>query len=332
MLAPRPLDDEARVAALHDLGVLDAPPQDDLDAVVRLAAYICGTPVAAINLVDRDRQWMAAAAGMDRIEVPRDDAICPHAMLDPGVTHLPDARLDERFADNPHVLEGLRLYASAPLITSDGHPLGSLCVLDDEVRELTDAQLAALQDLADQTMALFRMRRQAQDLFEAAQRMEHLATHDGLTGLPNRTLFADRLASAQARARRGDGAPPAVVFIDLDGFKRINDELGHAIGDRILVEAAVRLRAVLRDSDTLARLGGDEFVAVCEGIEEAAVGPLVDRLRQALCGEPVATDRGSVAIRASIGVACATNDCSPDDVVRRADAAMYVEKAARAAA
>jgi len=153
------------------------------------------------------------------------------------------------------------------------------------------------------------------------------ALHDALTGLPNRTLLADRLAHAVAHAARRD-TRTAVLFIDIDDFKAVNDNFGHHGGDEALVEVARRLEASLRPSDTLARVGGDEFVAVCEDVvslQDAAT--LAERVIDALVA-PIRLADGDAPVRASVGVSVGTSDEQPDALIRRADAAMYKAKVA----
>ena len=167
---------------------------------------------------------------------------------------------------------------------------------------------------------LHRLRREAEDL-------AHRALHDALTGLPNRVLFADRLELALTRLGRRR-TRLAVTFIDLDGFKQVNDRCGHEIGDRVLVVVAERLRRVLRPSDTLARFGGDEFTVLSEDLaDERAANEIADRLARAV-GEPVHLDNGSdVRLRASIGIALAAEpDETPETLMREADVAMYRAK------
>jgi diguanylate cyclase (GGDEF)-like protein len=152
-----------------------------------------------------------------------------------------------------------------------------------------------------------------------------LALRDGLTGLPNRALLLDRIELALADLRRR-GGNVCVLFIDLDGFKAVNDTLGHDAGDEVLVEVAARLRRGVRASDTVARLGGDEFVIVCpEDADAAAVEQLAERLRAALA-EPVAIHGGSCSVTASIGIAAADDASTPAEALRAADAAMYRAK------
>ena len=154
----------------------------------------------------------------------------------------------------------------------------------------------------------------------------HRALHDPLTGLPNRDLFADRLALALARARRG--APrPAVLIADLDQFKLVNDSLGHQAGDELLRAVAPRLADAVRETDTVARFGGDEFVVLCDGVgSEAHALELAQRLA-AVLDEPVELAGGPVYVSASFGVAFARPESNADGLLRDADAALYRAKA-----
>ncbi len=163
---------------------------------------------------------------------------------------------------------------------------------------------------------------------QAAVALEHLAHYDALTQLPNRTLLADRMAMALAQARRS-GDRLAVALIDLDGFKPINDNFGHDVGDLILVEVAGRLRTSLREVDTVARLGGDEFVLVLSGSsEEVDYHNSLQRVLAALA-EPYPLGGASATLSGSIGVTFfPDDDADSDTLIRHADQAMYVAKQA----
>jgi len=163
---------------------------------------------------------------------------------------------------------------------------------------------------------------------EAEERLEHRAFHDPLTDLPNRRLFLDRLGHALARTRRRAGSTVAVLFMDLDDFKVINDTLGHEAGDRVLVAVGERLERCLRPEDTLARFGGDEFVVLVEDVEgpERAVW-IAERLTDGLEG-PLDLEGRELFVRASVGIALGTSRTkSAEDLIRHADAAMYRAKA-----
>ncbi|WP_143096391.1 bifunctional diguanylate cyclase/phosphodiesterase [Ectothiorhodospira mobilis] len=160
-----------------------------------------------------------------------------------------------------------------------------------------------------------------------SERLEYLAFHDPLTGLPNRALMMDRISQALAQARR-DRHPLAVVFIDLDDFKVVNDSLGHSQGDRLLVRIGERLRALLREGDTLARFGGDEFILLLSRLEHIQDAIRVVEQIQTALAPPVDLDGKEVAVSVSIGVAFYPNDSDgPEELVRHADAAMYRAKA-----
>jgi diguanylate cyclase (GGDEF)-like protein len=170
-------------------------------------------------------------------------------------------------------------------------------------------------------------------LHESEERLRQAALHDSLTGLPNRALFTERLRRAWQRSVADPGHHLALLFLDLDGFKQVNDTLGHAVGDRLLVHVGQRLTGLLRDGDTAARLGGDEFVILLDGVD-LPHGPrhVSDRIRAAFV-DPVPLDGHEVRVGASIGVALSTDGvAAPEDLLRHADAAMYDAKTQRRAA
>jgi diguanylate cyclase (GGDEF)-like protein/PAS domain S-box-containing protein len=166
------------------------------------------------------------------------------------------------------------------------------------------------------------------DRREAQQRLLHDALHDALTGLPNRVLFLDRLAQAIRRAQRRQPATcAAVLFLDLDRFKVVNDSLGHHVGDRLLIAVARRLESALRPGDTVARLGGDEFTLLLDDVCDPREATLVAERVQHTLQKPFPLDGRELVVAASIGIALAEHDAPPEDVMRDADVAMYRAKA-----
>jgi len=191
--------------------------------------------------------------------------------------------------------------------------------------EATARALLLLQTTLDVTLVhvceAFEAERQHAD-----EELAFLATHDPLTGLPNRTLILDRIEQMIARSRRLK-TPVAAVFIDLDNFKIVNDTLGHSAGDELLEAVAARLEGVLRESDALGRIGGDEFVVIAEGVSLNA-GPelIAERLADALVEPFMLLDgKNRVKVSASFGVASGT-ELSPDELLSNADIAMYRAK------
>ena len=159
---------------------------------------------------------------------------------------------------------------------------------------------------------------------QAEAKLAHQAMHDSLTGLPNRTLFNDRLALAKARLMRGGSL--AVLFCDLDRFKAVNDDFGHAAGDRLLLDAGTRLRSNVRPSDTLARFGGDEFALLCEGVELEAAERIASRIERAF-DEPFSIDGHPTRVTVSIGIVVTSDPTfAAERLVSDADFAMYAAK------
>jgi PAS domain S-box-containing protein len=162
MQPPLPENEADRLATLRDLDVLDTPSERVYDELSALAAYICQTPIALISLVDADRQWFKSRVGCSANETPREVAFCAYTILQTDLLVVPDASADPRFANNPLVTSPprIRFYAGAPLVTTDGHVLGTLCVIDHRPRELTDEQARALRTLSHQVVAQLQLQKQ----------------------------------------------------------------------------------------------------------------------------------------------------------------------------
>ena len=182
-IARKPETEAARLATLRAFEILDTPPEQAFDDLARVASFICDTPIALVTLIDSDRQWIKARVGLDVEETTRDAAFCAHTILERRIMEVPDATHDPRFHDNPFVVDGplIRFYAGMPLVTSDDHALGALCVIDQKPRELTAEQREALEALGRQVMAQFEAHRNFRRLRTLAEEKEELlrvASHD----------------------------------------------------------------------------------------------------------------------------------------------------------
>lgn len=459
-----PANERERLEALRRYDILDSEPEPSFDRITAIAARVLGVPICLITLVDSERQWFKSKVGLERGQTPREQAFCAHAILDERPMIVRDAHRDQRFHDNPLVTgaPNVRFYAGAPLQTSDGFNLGTLCAIDQTPRDLSPAQLSTLEDLAAlvvdelELRSALRAKSEAQraladaqaqlrenleqlraivesagegivvvdraarlmlvnaaaldmlglretpsslgdwpriselrradgvtpfaaeelpiqrallgessdrveicvpesethervwlsvtarplrddsgevaggvvtfndftELRAARERVAELAMTDELTGLPNRRAFRELLARLVAENARGRDI--ALVIVDIDHFKRINDDFGHPTGDRVLALVAQRLAQRVRRTDFLGRYGGEEFCLLYVDVDQACAERLAEEQRQsiaALSGLPR-------PVTASFGV-CASLGSRPlaeEELIARADAALYRAK------
>lgn len=201
------LEEQDRIKALNSYSILDTLEEEDYNHIVELASAICQTKISLISLVDKDRQWFKAKVGLEATETPRIYSFCSHAIQDKdNVFIIKDARQDERFKTNPLVTSdpNIVFYAGVPLVDPEGNALGSLCVIDDNIKELTESQLIALRTLSKQTINLLELRKKSSDLeaaisqlkikTEALQSFAYAAAHDIRSPLANITTLLNLLA------------------------------------------------------------------------------------------------------------------------------------------
>ncbi|SMB97242.1 putative bifunctional diguanylate cyclase/phosphodiesterase [Deinococcus hopiensis] len=316
-------DEEARLAELHRFGILDTLPEPQFDRIVALAARYLNMPMAAVSLVDRDRQWFKSRLGIEVTETPISESICAIAIQQDKVLVIPDARQDPRVnsMNCVSVDETVGFYAGAPLRTSDGYRLGTVCVIDAVPRTFTRDEEGILEDFAELVMDELR-------LHVTLQQLGDLALLDSLTGLPNRANFRQRLTQAMRRAEL-TGHKVVLGLMDLDRFKLINDTLGHAAGDELLRLTATRLRECVASSDTVARMGGDEFALLFTDIPDAThSGRILERIRHAFAA-PFSLAGQELFVHWSLGLSVYPDDASgTETLLSQADTAMYRAKRA----
>lgn len=304
--------EELRLRKLQQYNLLDTPREEAFDRITRLVTALLNVPIAAVTLVDRDRQWFKSEQGLGVSETPRDQSFCAHAMASYQPLIVEDARLDGRFSDNPLVTgqPEIRFYVGIPLRSGDGTPIGALCGIDTKPRGIGQRELEVMADLANLTMEQLELRL--------------LATLDGLTGTLRRIPFMASASRDLALSKR-QGDPLSCLMLDADNFKRINDRWGHAIGDDALVKIASATRSVLRATDTIGRIGGEEFCVFLPQTDLAGAMQVAERIRSSISAIRFSADELTVTV--SVGVAeVLPSDASPADVMRRADTALYLAK------
>lgn len=309
------LDDEARVAALRRLDVLDTAVEAPFEKIVTLVRTVLAVPMATVTLVDRDRQWFKAKRGVDQSETPRAVSFCTHTIQQRNPLIIENALDDIRFAASPLVIGPpyVRSYAGVPLRTPEGYNVGALCAMDTRPRMFSPADIAILANFANIVCDELELRLIA--------RMDHL------TGALTRRGFVEQAEKEIERARRY-GRASALVMLDIDHFKRVNDTYGHAVGDQVLQQIAGIAEIALRPSDMFGRLGGEEFALLLPETNGMAAVIAAERLRQAIAEHPIMLPGGgTLNVTASFGVAELSGSTSSFNAwLEQADTMLYAAK------
>ncbi|MCC2977825.1 EAL domain-containing protein [Sphingomonas sp. PL-96] len=293
-------DETARLDALRQLRLLDTSPSESFDRITRMASQIFGLPIAAVSLTDQDRQWFKSRVGVEHQSIPRDGAPCAHVAVEQGLLVIEDLHADSCYADSVLASTGARFYAGAPLITREGHGLGALCVIGVEPRTVTDAEKAALRDLAAMVMVQI-------ELQHAIGRV------DPVSDMANRNQFLDDLADLGRDVR---GQQRFAVLIDLarpDQVESIVRVLGFDHLDRLVRAAGRLVRKQLKRSQ-LYHVATTQFAFILpDGFsEQQCVALLTGRLH-----ELRATSTERFVTTSVIGVTpFTTGETAPLDVLR----------------
>jgi diguanylate cyclase (GGDEF)-like protein len=316
---------EAAVGRLGRMALTASDRQALLDGAVTILTETL--PVEHCEILeladDGDRVRLAAGAGAAADADDPDHLPAERRLLAGGVLSEEEPIVvwewaSERRFEAPGLRErGVRSTAGAAIRGRAG-AFGAIAVHAGAVGAFSAEDARWLRSVADLLAS-------ALDRDDSETRMRYQSLHDALTGLPNRALFYDRIEHAFARAER-DGAQVAVLLLDVDQFKTINDSLGHEAGDDLLVALSSRLQHVTRDTDTVARLGGDEFVVLCEVESQAEAFAIAERIADAWERPIPVGAGGEVFVSASIGITLAARAQTAETMLREADAAMYRAK------
>ena len=330
------VDDGSLAAVLSDFArtmVADFPVQAILDRLVARIVEVLPVTAAGVALVTPETAAPYVAASnevglrLERLQIALGEGPWCTACVSGEAVAVGDLAADDRYPTFglAAVAAGLAAVFTFPLRYDNGC-LGALDLYLDVPGALDREAQSAAQTLADVATAYLRNAQAREGVVRAMEWFRDRSLHDALTGLPNRLLLQERIEHAARRARRTHTAV-AVLFADLDGFKRVNDTHGHSVGDDLLIAVAARMSALLRPGDTLARVSGDEFVFLCEDLAHASdVDGLVARIDGAF-GAPFVLPGVELAVRASVGVAYAgPGEAVTESLVSAADQAMYAAK------
>ncbi|QDA36189.1 sensor domain-containing diguanylate cyclase (plasmid) [Paracoccus liaowanqingii] len=301
-------DEPGRLAALHRYGILDSAPEKEFNDIVALVKSIFSIQYAAVSLIDVDRQWIKAAAGIEPQQCAREDSFCTYTIRSSRPLSVESTSTDPRFMHNPFVTgeAHIRSYLGAPLMTPDGYNIGALCVFGTEPRLFTDGDKEILMNFAKVVVSQIELRL--------------AANRDSLTGAMTRRNFENQMDDIFSA-----NLPASLILLDIDHFKSINDTFGHPAGDLALKEVVACLTKCIRRGDCIGRLGGEEFGILLPQATGDTAMIMADRLRTTVMEEPLAAlDHRPITI--SLGVAERESGEVAEDWIKRADLALYQAK------
>jgi len=312
--AAPPSNEQHRLNILNSLNILDSDRNERFDRITRLAARVFNVSISLVSLIDKERQWFKSEIGLEAKETSRAVSFCAHAINSDDIMIVEDAQNDERFNDNPLVVNApfIRFYAGCPLKYRDGTNLGTLCLIDPMPRKFTQDDVQLLHDLAA--------------LVENEIAALELATTDDLTQIANRRAFFSVAQNIMAAYQEKENTFFSIAFFDLNDFKFINDNLGHEVGDEVLITFAKLLKKSFRACDVVARVGGDEFAVLYAHEKKSQIEAAVSRFNKLI--DNFNDARTDYQIKYSVGVVEFSSDenINLDSMLSEADKLMYQNK------
>lgn len=307
-----PENEEERLKSLYMIDLLDTFDDERFERLTRIGKKLFNVSIALISLLDRDRQWLLACQGLNTRETTRDVSFCGHTIMQEGPLIVNDARLDERFHDNPLVTGEpfIRFYAGYPVHLPDGTVAGTLCLINTTPRDFSEDDIASLRDLAF--------------IVEDEFQVIDMAMTDSLTGILNRRGFY-RSGEKLFKELNRNKDPFNIIYFDLDNFKSVNDLWGHGEGDEVLKIFSAQLKQHLSTGEIVGRLGGDEFAVLLT--TDSDPQPFLNKLREGLEAYNQHAEK-PYSINYSYGILNSYSGqySSLLDMVKESDAVMYSEK------
>jgi diguanylate cyclase (GGDEF)-like protein len=322
-----------KLAELHAHNLFYTPIEARFERIIRVARRALDVPVAAVTLVNAEKQWFKAIGGWSVNELPMESSLCRQTLDDMQLTVVPDAHSDARFSEHPLVTghPRIRFYAGYPLVDDSNVPQGTFCIMDIKPRQFSARDRECFLDLAMMAQAELmtdRMMNAQGEFITKLGTARREAMIDVLTRLWNRRGANMFLKRAIERAEENQ-TDLALGMLDVDRFKQINDVHGHSAGDEALRKVGQVLTGALRATDIACRYGGDEFVVILPGLDAKAASGILDRLRNNIQSQQIRTRSGNIPITVSIGCAIRTrsNRLSDEQLLEAADRALAESKA-----
>ena len=265
----KPTNEQARLDTLRSLNILDSVREERFDRLTRLARRLFNVPIAIVSIVDAEREWFKSSLGVELTETSREISFSGHTILGDDLLVVPDTAKDERFYDNPLVINtpNIRFYAGCPITARNGTKLGTFSIMDHQPRDLGEGERELMHDLAS--------------MVEQEIATSQHETIDELSMLSNRHGFETLAERALKVCKRSD-APATLLLFNLKNFRQVNDRFGYAEGDRGLAAFSTLLVEIFRESDVIGRIGGDEFVVLLTNTAKTDSPDVLARLGDAL--------------------------------------------------
>ncbi|OAM53036.1 hypothetical protein A7981_06335 [Methylovorus sp. MM2] len=310
--APIPDNEAERLASIKKMQILHTPEEEAFDRIARLTQKIFNVPVVFISIVGEDFNWIKSKVGIDETNGPRDVSICSHIVFDGEIIVVEDASKDERFFDNDLVCNqmNIRFYAGRPLRNTEGFIVGTLCIVDHQPRTFSDDDIDTLNALGHWVESVFEARGLSKSMGNLLVELDDVRRNsmlDSLLRIWNRGAIEDILKREADLAQR-QKSMLSILMVDIDLFKKINDEHGHPVGDAALLSVVKVLRQQLRSYDSLGRYGGEEFLVILPNTSQNDAYRLADRLRETVAKNTIKL--GDTVINCTVSIGMANTDFS----------------------
>ena len=322
-----------QLTQLDRLDPFYTPLEQRFERITRLARRALSVPVAAITIIQDDRQWFKSVTNWSVTELPLSKSLCAEVIRNGEPSVVSDTLDDLYLMSNPYVCHGpkFRFYAGFPIKDADGNVVGTFCAMDVRPREEDEQFETAFRDLGEMAQReLFsnELRSAHAELVSKLGESRRQAMFDALTRLWNRRGGMHLLRTALDASQKHDHTL-AVCIIDLDDFKSINDRFGHPVGDQVLRKIASTFVGAVRPNDVVSRIGGDEFMVMVRDVDSRACFTIANRISTAVREDPARTRQATVPVTVSIGIAMRDHGdtLTLETLLERADQALLRSKA-----